>query len=290
MSTTQEDRILEQVRADIVVAQARLSGIQNEITERVQAAEIAVEEKYKARLVQLEHDYSKKNEELVKKQAYLDDYMVRLDTKDSEISAKVVSVNRREEELKDKSERLEIDISRFNQTLKDAEKSQEKYISDLEVKAKAQIEKDRAQDLREKNLNEKEAGFEIAVKNIENMMADDKTIVARNEAILAKTNTVKASIDEEARAIKESLDMIEKEKQTLIQLSAIKDDIHKFEDEKAKFEKDRSGIIQLSKSVEMRDKKVTEREITANETDKYLKLREREVQAKIDRLEALRKG
>lgn len=282
--------ILQQVRDDIVTNEARLSNIQNEIAERVLVAEKAVEEQFTARMVQLEHDYQKKKEEQDKRQAYLDDYMVRLDTKDMEASAKEVSITKREETLKETSNRLASDIAKFNSTLNDADNTREKQIMELSARAKAQIEKDQAQDLREKNLNEREASFEVTCIKIENKISENKAILAQNETILAEINTKKISIDTEVQAIKESLDSIEKEKQNLIQLSAIKDDIQKFEDEKKAFEKHKVDILQISKSVEARDKLVTEKETTAAEKEKYQAIRERQIQGKIEILQKIRQG
>ena len=287
---TQDEKILEQVRADIVEEQARLSDIQNEITNRIASAEKAVEEKLTARMVQLEHNYQKKDEELIKKQKYLDDYMVRIDAKDMEASAKVVTVAKREEAVKETSDKLALDMAKFNTTLNDADNLREKQLQELSARAGAQIEKDKAQDLREKNLDDREASFEATSKSLDSKISESNAILAKNEGILAQINAKKSSIDAETQSIKESLDAIEKEKQNLIQLSAIKDDIQKFEDEKAKFEKEKADVIQLSKNVEMRDKKVTEREITATEKEKYLILRDKEVQAKLDTLKKIRES
>lgn len=284
------ENTLKQVNGDIVTNQARLSGIQNEIARLIKNAELALEDKAIARMVQLDREQAKRKETQDKQQKYLDDYMVRIDAKDAEASAKVIDVSRREENVREVSDRLKIDIEQFNKNLNDAETAREKQLLSLNATTIGQLEKDKAQDLREKNLGEREASFEATLKTIEDKITENTHILAKVEETLDEVRTVKISISEESRVIKENLDIMQKEKQAIIQLSAIKDDIAKFETVKAKFEEERAGILQLSKNIEARDKVVAEKEITASEKEKYQSIRERQIQSKIDLLQKLRTG
>jgi hypothetical protein len=287
---TQDEKILEQVRSDIIIYQARLSNIQNEIADKIRLAEKALEEKYNAKSEQLEREYSKKKDEQAKQQKYLDDYMIRLDAKDSENLKKEESLSKRETDLKGNEDTFNIAKNKFNQILNDSENAYNKKLSILNEKERVQIEKDQAQDLREKNLNDKEASFEAISKNLDDKISEDKDILSKNEAILEAIKTEKTLVLEESKVIRENLDTMQKEKQSIIQLSAIKNDIQKFEEEKEKFSKEKAETLQLSKNVETRDKAVTERETTANEKDKYQAIRERQIQDKLDILKKIRSG
>jgi len=283
----QEDT-LKQVRLETDVQQERLSKIQNEISARLIEADKISDNKYNVRLAQLEGAYNKKKLEQEKNQVYLDDYMVRLDNKAVEqkkeqerLVAKENDLNLREASIDSSNRKLASDI-------RDANTQFAKDLKGIQDKALAQSEKDEAQDLREKNLNEKEQSFENSKTIIDAKIAEDAAILAKNEGVLVAISEKETNIQRETAEMKSILEDIQKEREEVAKLSVYKDDLAKFEIEKKSLEALRASTKVYSKQVEERDKIVTERETSATEKEKYLTIKEREVSGKIAILQKLR--
>jgi hypothetical protein len=275
---------------DIPEAQKKLSDIQNEIARRTIEAEKVLDQKYQSRTAQLEREYEKRKAGQDAREKYLDEYMTRLDTKERELTEQKKVQDGKEKILSDKQERLTLEVNKFNQELSDADKKVQKHVLDIEAKSKLQAEKDKALDLRAKNLDEREASFESTLKKIDEKIVEDNEVLKKNELVLSEIHLTEENIKTESSIIKENLGSIQKEKEDLISLSAIKDDIALLNQERANFEEEKKKLLILSKQVEARDVVVTEKERTNDEKEKYLMIKDRAVQGKIDILNKIRQG
>jgi hypothetical protein len=282
-----ENRIA-QLRYEISDLEKVRNDLTNEIKKQREEAQAKSDKEHSERMERLEGIYQKKKTEQDATQKYLDDYMVRLDNKAVEqkkeqerLIAKENDLNLREASIDSLNRKLASDI-------RDANTQFAKDLKGIQDKALAQSEKDEAQDLREKNLNEKEQSFENSKTIIDAKIAENAAILAKNEGILTDISEKEINIQKENAEMKSILEDIQKEREEVAKLSVYKDDLAKFEIEKKSLEALRASTKVYSKQVEERDKAVIERETSATEKEKYLTIKEREVSGKIAILQKLR--
>ena len=288
--TKEAENRIKKLYEDIAELESERSGIQNELTALREAEKKKSDEAHLVRMAQLEETYHKKQVEQDTKQKYLDDYMVRLDKKEMELTVLDKSLKDRENNLAMEKSDFEIQKNMVISKISDEERIREKAkrLNEEEAKRLATLksEIDKSKDSQEITLSEINARYEALSKK----EADIQVILAQNEKILENVSEKERSIKEESEFIKETLDAIDLKKQELIKLSAIKDDLLKLDNERQSFEQEKAKLLKLSKDVESRDNAVTERETTSTEKEKYLMLREREVDGKIALLRKIRAG
>ena len=144
------------------------------------------------------------------------------------------------------------------------------------------------------NLDTKALNVETAQINISKAQEELNNLSAKNQDILDEIEHEKDLTIEERNSIKELLEQIQKEKKSIVDLSAYKDDLAKLEAEKAKFEAKKKELVKASTQQTKRENDILEREKATTEKEKYLEIKERDLKRDLDKkieiLNKLRQG
>ena len=284
------ERTLTKLNQDIVELESKRSNITNEIQARIEVEKRKLDESHKARMKQLEFEADKKKAEQDKQKKYLDDYMVRLDNQAQEQSNKQIILDNRETALQSGEENLEAQQAELKKQTHDEMRTNQKERDLISEEWQRLKVFERKLLGKESELNGKEDSFENREAIVASREKANNGILAEADKKLKETSEKEESIKYESNIIRENLDAIQNEKREIIKLSTIKDDIVKFEIEKEDLARERKKIQDWSDKTTIRERNVGEREVTATERERYLTLREREVQSKVDILRKLREG
>lgn len=281
---------LQKLNSDIVELEARRSNIKNEIASIIDEATSKQDKEYALKLEKLEKERSAWEIKNKEREKYLDDYMVRLDKQNITISEreKIVSakeniIAQAEVEFNSDKEKVIKQLEGQRQSLEAKDKSLDDARIKLMIKEKELNDKDTI-------INGKELSNQAALEKIQAERDALESRITVNNELTKRNEKVLEDIKKEKKIFNDILDDINKQKEELTKLSVYKDDLVKLQSEKEEFEKQQKSYKIFSKQVEARDIAVRERETTATEKEKYLIIKEREVQQKIEVLNKIRQS
>jgi chromosome segregation ATPase len=284
------ENTLTKLREDIIALEDRRSKLQNEVNFIIEEAKDKAEEEYKARIVKYDAHIEKRSQEIEAKQRYLDKYNMELEDKktDAEVTKNYLEglSAKNQIDLSNFQAQRDVDLAKLRDLIKELDGK--KIALDTAVK---QLEsKSKELDVREISVNTQELSIGTAVQRNQDKILEADRKKREAENVLVEIAEKEESIRQEGELIKGLLDDIQKKNEEAIRLSAYKDDVAKLEAERDALAKENARILAYSKQVEARDTVVREKEETASEKEKYLLLKERTVDGKIDTLKKIRAG